>query len=206
MLKPMTDEQMSNVLAALAVHLADRIRLSTDEVAEHGYAAPAALVVILQHPGETIDFLSRVLTLTHSGTVRLVERLVEGGLVGKTQGADARSLALACTPLGTKRAKAILEARKRVVEPLITALTRDEKRSFEAILRKLPWNGVTTKPEGVHTCRLCDINTCYLRGNCPVTVARLSSANTASQRATRKIAEEGYDPANPDQVHSQRAR
>ncbi len=191
---------MSNVLAALAMHIVERMNRSIENIAQHGAAAPSAIVVIWQHPGDTIDYLRRVLSLSHSGTVRLVERLVEDGLVVKKPAADARAVALTCTAAGARRARNILAARKQVVDPIIEGLSAGEKRQLEAILRKVPWTGVTSQPDGVHVCRLCNIQTCFIKGNCPVTIARLCSATGKDQQRRLRIQQTSYDPADPEAV------
>ena len=170
----MDDEQLANVFGALALHIADRIDLTTALAASHGAAAPAALVSVYNHPKETIDYLSRVLNLSHSGTVRLVDRLVEDGLLLRAGGSDGRSVALACTPAGRKRAAKILSARREVTMPLVSALSVQQKRQLSAILHKVPWIGVDSKIEALKTCRLCDETRCVDR-NCPVSEARKAS-------------------------------
>lgn len=203
MLAPMTDEQIANVLAALALHLSERIEMRTESAAEHGSSAPSALVVIFQHPGETIDHLSKALNLTHSGTVRLVDRLLADNLLTKTQGKDARAVALACTATGKSRAKATLRARKAEVEPIVASLTSNERAVLESILRKIPWEGVASARDGIHTCRLCDIDICFMRGNCPVTIARLSAGDEVNRRSQRRN-QQPYDPADPDRLPASR--
>jgi MarR family transcriptional regulator, negative regulator of the multidrug operon emrRAB len=71
----------ANLLAALALGIADRIRETIEAGAEHGAMASAALNTVGFFPGESIDALSKTLKLSHSGTVRLVDRLAEEGLV-----------------------------------------------------------------------------------------------------------------------------
>lgn len=202
MLATMTHQQLTNVLAALTLHVNDRLTRRIEEVAEHGAAAPMALVVIWQHPGQTIEYLRNVLTLSHSGTVRLVERLIEDGLVVKRQGADNRSVSLTCTAAGSRKSKGILKAREDVVSPLLSRLDEQERGQLEHILRKLTWSGIATKEEGVNTCRLCNIDICFNRGNCPVTVARLSNACAGSPGAAKRVSNGGYDPADPDALLS----
>ena len=134
----MDDDQMANALAALALRVAGDMRESSEFAAKRGSRAPAALVLIFKKPGQSIDTLRRALGMSHSGTVRLVERLVQDGSVIKQQGLDARSVALSCTSLGGKRAKSIVKARRNVVDKVIGVLTPAERNHLEMILRKLP--------------------------------------------------------------------
>jgi len=203
--KQMTDEQISNVLGALALHISDRLRQTVDIAAEHGSTAPSAIVVIAQYPGESIEFLSRILNLSHSATVRLVDRLIDSGLVSKGPASDARAVALTCTSSGAKRARSILRARQKVLQPLVSVLSDVDKRHLEVILRKLPWTGVQSREAAIHTCRLCDYDRCDLKGNCPVTIARLL-ASSPDDTAASNIRQNGYDPADPDASSTPRNR
>lgn len=56
------------------------------------------LVVINNHPNETIDVLSKVLALSHSGAVRLINTLEQEGLVARYKSMqDARFVVLRTT-------------------------------------------------------------------------------------------------------------
>ncbi len=174
----MNDEQMVNVVGALAVHFADLIREATDRAAEHGAASPTALVTIYQYPDQTIDYVRKILGLSHSGTVRLIDRLVDRGLVARGSASDGRSVALRCTSQGVKRVKLIFGARRRIVEPLIEILSAAEKAHLHPILKKFAYVARITESEGLGTCRLCEFSTCYWKNSCPVTHALDSDSRT----------------------------
>ena len=64
-------------------------------------AENAAVIVIGHAPTMSIDQLSRILRLSHAGTVRLVDRLVERNLVEKRPSAlDRRIMSLTLTTDG----------------------------------------------------------------------------------------------------------
>ena len=65
-------------------------------------AVPAALVAIAYNEGRTVEFLRKTLTLSHSWTVRVVEKLEKAGLVQKKTGTDKRAVALYLTEQGKK--------------------------------------------------------------------------------------------------------
>ncbi len=78
--------------------LADRINATTKAVAALGPSAPAALAALHEFlDGGSVTRLSSVLGLTHSGTVRLVDRLELEGLVERIGAKDARAVSL-CRP------------------------------------------------------------------------------------------------------------
>ena len=67
----------SNLLGVVGLAIADRIQENTQTILKHSGETPAALVVIGYGFGPSNDTLRRILGLSHSGTVRLVDRLVE---------------------------------------------------------------------------------------------------------------------------------
>ena len=77
-----TEEQLrlANRLAALALHVSDRVAAATAAEAGRGAMAPAALVALSRGRRRPIEYLRRVLGLSHPATVRVVE-LSEDGLV-----------------------------------------------------------------------------------------------------------------------------
>src|SRR5207302_8382662 len=84
----------ANLLGTHALAVADRLRAATEDAAGLGGAAPAAIVSLHAFAGgRTVDFLRRVLELTPSGAVRLIDRLAAEGLVQRVRGErDAREV------------------------------------------------------------------------------------------------------------------
>src|ERR1017187_5471201 len=81
------DPALSNVVAALALALTDRISEATERAAGRGGQAPAALVALHEFlDGGTIEHLRQALGLSHSAAVRLVDRLVADGHVVRRDG------------------------------------------------------------------------------------------------------------------------
>ena len=104
----------ANVLGALALVLTDRMADAVEDAAaqaETGAAALSALRHVLP-PDPTIDLLRQVLGLTHSGTVRLVDRLEAAGQVRRgcrPRRPDARRCAL--TAAGRRAATRVTSGR-----------------------------------------------------------------------------------------------
>ena len=87
------ERQAANLLTSLALAVQERVGTAAAATLPHGASAPAALVALESTlAGGTIDALRRVLGLTHSGAVRLVDRLAAAGLVERRVGPDARSV------------------------------------------------------------------------------------------------------------------
>lgn len=167
----MRDDTTVNLLGALGVAVADRIQEGAEQVAGHGGQAAAALVSIGMLPGLTIGDLAGVIGLTHPGTVRLVDRLVQEDLVWKAPAEnDARALALKLTPLGKQRRRDILAQRAKHLQPLLEAFNPAERRQFDALLRKLLGSLTITRRQAYTICRYCDAGPCF-RNDCPVDMA-----------------------------------
>src|SRR3954469_12000989 len=96
------------------------MRAATDAAVEHGASAPAALIALHTFlGGTTVDGLSRVLALTHSGTVRLVDRLEGAGLLERRRGPDARTRAVVLTPAGHRAAEGLQREREGALAALM---------------------------------------------------------------------------------------
>jgi DNA-binding MarR family transcriptional regulator len=173
-------DRVGNLLGALSLSIADRTADAVGEAAGQSESAAVALSALyhfLDQP--SVDMLRRVLGLTPSGTVRLVDRLERAGHVVRRPGRDGRSVSLALTPSGRRAAARVTAARGEVLEDVLAVLSPDERDAFELMLaRVLP--GLIRGPGAVRwMCRLCDMRACGRdEGRCPV-------ANAARERYAR---------------------
>src|SRR5436189_5661396 len=93
--------RLANVFGALVTSASEHLRQATEDADRRLLGGePTALVVLAQRPGQSIDALSRALALTHSGAVRLVDRLEASGLVERSPSGRGRALALRLTRRG----------------------------------------------------------------------------------------------------------
>jgi MarR family transcriptional regulator, negative regulator of the multidrug operon emrRAB len=123
------------------------------------------LTTIGYEPGLANDLLRQALGLTHSGTVRLIDRLQREGLVERQPGHDRRTIALHLTQAGWQAREKLLQRRLAVLVPLIAGLSEIDAVQLDATLDKLLQNLPSSEVEAYHICRLCDETTC---GACPV--------------------------------------
>ena len=166
----MSDVRTANLLGALVLALDDDISAATAAATDHGAASPAALVCIHWQPGSTIEELRQKLRLTHSGTVRLLDRLEADGAIERQPGRDGRSVALTLSTQGRRRVRAILEARRAVLAGALAPLTPAERRELGSLLEKV-LAGLTRDAEHAdQVCRLCDEAICPAQ-RCPVECA-----------------------------------
>jgi DNA-binding MarR family transcriptional regulator len=157
---------LPNALGALSLAVEDRVQDAMATVAGHGASGPAALVALDgEAGGRSIDTLRRILGITHSGAVRLVDRLSGAGLLERRLGADARTVALHLTPQGRRLARRVLAAREAALEQVLAPLSAAQRSQLESLLRAM------VEPlEDARMCRKCDTNRC---DRCPNLKARL---------------------------------
>jgi MarR family transcriptional regulator, negative regulator of the multidrug operon emrRAB len=130
--------RFANLVATVAVALADQVREAAEAASGLSGAGPAALVMLAQSlRGGTMDDLRRAIGLTPSGAVRLVDRLVADGLVERRAGADQRSLALVPTRSGRAAARRIAKARAAVVTTALRDIPADEQETLGSIVEQL---------------------------------------------------------------------
>jgi DNA-binding MarR family transcriptional regulator len=176
----------ANVLGALSLALADRVRGAVAEVGIDGETSAAALSA-LHHflDAPTIGRLRDVVGRTSPATVRMVDRLVADGYARRRPGEDARASHVVLTPAGRKLARRVLAARAAVLEEALGALAPAERATFAELLgrvleamveAKLERRAGGREPSG-WTCRLCDPGACRRdRGECPAAnAARLTT-------------------------------
>jgi MarR family transcriptional repressor of emrRAB len=181
---------LANLLGAASTALADATEESVLAAAGLDGSAPAALVAFLDFsPHGSIRALSRILGLTHSGTVRLADRLVAAGYVERRPGVDARSLTLTLTPAGravawqirAAREGALIGALQELTGPHRAALTEICEQLIATLTRlRLEQRAAGGEPRGGAICRMCDFEACGRHdGNCPA--ARAAEAFTHSE-------------------------
>ena len=166
----------------MALALGDRVRTATEGAVDQTAAAPAALVALREFlGGRSVDDLRRVVGLSPSGAVRLVDRLVDAGLVERGAGPDRRTVAVVLTAAGDRAARRVQAARAAALVDLVaeltseerTALTRVSERLLAIVARtRLDERAAGAVPPGGWMCRLCDQVACGRPvGECPAAQA-----------------------------------
>jgi MarR family transcriptional repressor of emrRAB len=160
--------RQANLLGALAIAVVDRLHEARADGDGRGLTATAALNHLRLRPGQNIDFLARVLHISHPATVRLVNRLeAEGWVERRPDEDDARSRALVLTQAGQRAALAAARTRLEVLGQMLSPLTAAERRQLEPVLEKLLGVVTMDRWDARHICRLCDLPTCQMP-TCPV--------------------------------------
>jgi DNA-binding MarR family transcriptional regulator len=177
----------ANVLGALSLVVADRMNASVEPIAALGPSAAAALAALNEFlDGGSVTQLSSVLGLTHSGTVRLVDRLEAEGLVQRGGADDGRAVSVELTPGGRRMALRIRQARETSLTSALSALTADQVDGLATALDTMLTTATLARAEERSTraqarpepwlCRLCDFAACGRSdANCPVNNAVTAS-------------------------------
>jgi len=158
-------DRTTNLLGALALAITDRIKSGMKNTFDRSGETAAAIVVLGYAPGLSVEILRQVLDLSHPGTVRLIDRLEEDGLVKRRKAADGRAVALHLTPKGGKLRQQLMERRLDTLEAALTGLTADERLVLGELLAKVLTNLPETEMAKHRICRLCAVRTC---SDCPI--------------------------------------
>ncbi len=164
------DAYTSNLLGALSLALTDRVAAALEATLGVGGNAGAALLSTGTRPGESIDQLSRVLGLTHSATVRMVDRLEQQGWVRRDRGGgghDGRTAALTLTATGRSAFRRLLKARKTALNQVTDVLGDRGNETLRKLLTKMLVSLPDDRAEARHICRMCEHGVC-VGVRCPV--------------------------------------
>jgi DNA-binding MarR family transcriptional regulator len=162
-------DREANLLGALALVVTDQTAQTVAAMAGQSVSAAAALSALHQFLDRpTLDRLGNVLGLTHSGAVRLVDRLADAGLVTRGAGDDGRSRSVALTEAGQRLAERITAARAALLTNALDGLSPTERQTLHTLMGRVMANIVHSKDGGPWICRLCDLTACgRASGHCP---------------------------------------
>jgi len=165
----MDEKKTENVIGAMVLGLADAIIRETENQAPEKGQAAAAIALLRHEPAMPIEQMRRALGLSHSATVRLIDRLVTDDLVVRRPGvSDRRAVALHLTESGETRCDAILSSRLERIAKALKSFDPLEKETFRLLTEKFLSNFVEDLDHAYSVCRLCDLSACP---DCPVECA-----------------------------------
>jgi DNA-binding MarR family transcriptional regulator len=160
----------SNLLGAFVIAVYDQMLERIEAELNLGGQSAAALVVVGFNQGRSVDFLSGALQLSHSGCVRLIDKLADAGLVERRQGKDRRVVALHLTETGEKRMQVVLRTRRKFLDRVLQSLNIKEQRQFTAMIETMLYDMTSCDEHAEAMCRFCDETVCP-QGSCPITLA-----------------------------------
>ncbi len=163
----------ANIFGTLSLAVADRIGARTAaSVPLTGESIACVTAVSTFARGCSIEQLSVIVGLSHSATVRLVDRLAAGGLLRRDAAPDRRVVAINPTPAGDLAAATIRETREAALRELLGSLSVAERVEYSRLNEKVLAAMITAASVPVRICRLCDVDGCgHDAGHCPVTEA-----------------------------------
>ncbi len=164
----MSHDRLVNLLGAVGLGVADRVREATERACAAGGAAAAVLVHLQAHPDDTIGELAATVGIGGSGGVRLVDRLVGAGLLERVPGPGGRTVAVRLTAEGTATADRVLEARRTAIGSVLAGLDAGAQHDLEELLATLTASLSGAGPASYRTCRLCDRAACRRPPGCPL--------------------------------------
>jgi DNA-binding MarR family transcriptional regulator len=161
-------DHADQVLGLTALAVMDRLRASLAAGPAVSEVEAGALVHVQAWPGGSIGDLADVVGLSQPATVRMVDRLVEQGLLSREAGRDRRTVALVPTEAGSRAADAVLEARAEALAPLLRDLSGRERATLACLLGRVAAGLAHDRRGAVRVCRLCDRDVCYSGPGCPL--------------------------------------
>jgi len=157
---------IANVFGAVALALTDRVA-ETVAMPMSDAAALSALKHVLDTP--SIHALAQVLGISHSGAVRLVDRLAAAGLVTRTSGPDGRTAAITLTTAGAHAATTVSAARTTVLAAALSVVRPEDHTILGRLLDDLLVALMRGPGATRWICRLCDTGACgRYTGDCPI--------------------------------------
>jgi DNA-binding MarR family transcriptional regulator len=178
----MADARTTNILGAFLTGLHDHMSARLEVEAEIAGDGPAALVAIAYNEGRTVEFLRKTLSLSHSWTVRVVEKLEKAGFVHKRTGVDKRAVALFLTEQGKRKVQGIVRARRRCLDEVLAVLAVKDQKKLTTMLERMLAFLTGDEDSGEAICKLCEVDVCP-QNRCPVTLAAKPRAPARTERA-----------------------
>jgi DNA-binding MarR family transcriptional regulator len=161
----------ANILGALSLLVQDRVEGAWRSALDLSPMAAAALVTIDVYPGSSIERVAGCIGLTHSATVRVIDKLAERGLVEKDRARqDARAQSLKLSKAGKRTLQQLHTTRNQVTDDLLTGLDPVQRAALESAIRSILHRCVEPGREADVTCRVCDDRRCT-PDICPIRVA-----------------------------------
>ncbi|SMF02045.1 DNA-binding transcriptional regulator, MarR family [Tistlia consotensis] len=153
----MHDDLTANLLGALATALSDRSQQGFEPLSP---SSAAALLTLRHHGPLATTALAAILNLSQPAATRLLDRLEAEGLVARKAEAAGRSVPLALTAAGRRRAERLQAARLAASRRALEALSTAERGTLHKLLAKALGGLTEDRSQARHLCRFCDHGLC----------------------------------------------
>lgn len=155
-----------NALSALMLQIGDATDQAIRDAVDLSDRELAALVLVRNRAGCSVNWLHARLGLTQSGAVRLLDRLQSLGLIERTRTAGHREVRLTVTAPGDRVVARGTAARAHAVDRQLAGLGPAERDTFMALAARALAGQSRSRDEGDEACRLCDWRVCT--PDCPM--------------------------------------
>lgn len=147
---------LSNKLAALALAITDAAIAPDDDLAP---TAVAALITAANTEPMSIGEIAAIVGLTHSATVRLVDRLESTGLF-RRQSRVGREVMVDITPAGRRRAEELQDRRLTKTSAFLADLSEEEVAILDDLVERMLQTQVYGGQDRPRICRMCSQEHC----------------------------------------------
>lgn len=156
-----TSRHTANILGTLSVLIQDRVEGAWQSELDLSPMAAAAVLQTESAPGCSIEQVATRIGLSHSATVRVIDKLVERGLIEKDRARkDARQQSLSLSKPGKRLAEQLHAVRNDVTDSLLAGLDPGQVTALHQAVCRILNKAVTTNQEGDVVCRVCDERRC----------------------------------------------
>lgn len=152
----MHDGLLANKFGALLVALSDRVEAG---FTPYSPSSAAALFTLLYRGQTPLTELARVLCLSQPAATRLVDKLVDAGLVARVIG-PGRVVPVCLTPAGEDAARSLQARRLAACTGALDVLDDADKGALDRLLSTVLAGLVEGRRHARQVCRLCDHATC----------------------------------------------
>lgn len=163
----MHDDRTGNLLGAAALAVTDLMLEDVTEMSGAGPRAASALVVLATSAALSGTELGRRVGLSQSAAARMIDGLLQRGLVERRPG-QGREVAIRLTRRGRTAAAGILAARRDRLTRALAVLDPSERAALSELLGKLLTGLYGEVGDADLLCRLCDRRCCTTDAICPV--------------------------------------
>lgn len=127
----MTTDHITDQLSAVSTALEDA---SVDAYGDLSTSAVAALLVMRRSPAISIGTVAKEVRLSHSATVRLIDRLEKDWLVRRLR-RRGREVMVELTVRGKRKAVEVAEVRRKAAQALINDVDQSQLDDLSSILK-----------------------------------------------------------------------
>ena len=156
-----TGRHTANILGTLAVVIQDRVEGAWQSELDLSPMAAAAVIQTESLPGCSIEQVANRIGLSHSATVRVIDKLVERGFIEKDRARkDARQQSLSLSKAGKRLAEQLHAVRNDVTDSLLSGMDQGQVAALHQTVCRILNKSVTSNIEGDVVCRVCDERRC----------------------------------------------